>query len=95
MGLNKPIGLSGLFPEVVPDATISPEAVFDHIRLGNHPSFIQSAGGRAQSGQDIVAEHVQAGYGLLFENLAAAEHYVGGKVTPAPLGCIIQEKTDG
>ena len=95
MGLNKAIGLSGLFPEITPDATLTPDEVFDHIRLGNHPSFLQSAGGGAQTGLDVVSDHLQAGFGLLFTDLAAAERYVEGKVTPAPLGCIVKDKADG
>jgi len=95
MGIRKDIEVGHLFPETAATAALEPEAVFDHVKLGNHPSFRHGAADGGASGADVIAEHLNAGFGWLFRDLAAAEKHMQTRITPAPLGCIVKHKEDG
>ena len=43
----------------------------------------------------LLAELLDAGFGQLFENQAAAESFLGDKAHPAPLGNVTKAKPDG
>ena len=95
MGLRVPIVPGGLFPLVEPDPVMTPDQVFDHVRLGNHPSFLAPGPDGQPTGLQTITDHLNAGFGFLFADLGAAERYLGSSVTPAPLGCIVKVKEDG
>ena len=93
MGIKVPIAPGGLFPLKTTAAEIDPEDVFMEDFAGNHPSF--GAAGTEAPGLAVVQGHLDAGFGELFANRAAAEHHFGEQVAPAPLGCITKQKPDG
>ena len=93
MGIRVPIVAGGLFPLKPVDAEISPEQIFEEAFLGNHPSF--AAAGDAAPGFGVIQGHLDAGFGELFRDRAAAERHFGERVAPAPLGCISKPKADG
>ena len=43
----------------------------------------------------LVRKALNDGFGELFETGAAAEHSLGGRVFPAPLGTVTKTKADG
>ena len=82
MGITEPIVPGGLFPRQPIDAEISPEEVFEERFAGNHPSF--AAAGADGPGLDVIRGHLNAGFGELFEDRAAAERHFGHRIAPAP-----------
>ena len=62
---------------------------------GNHPSFDESVGEGVTPGVDIAQSCVEAGFGELFRDQAAAEHALGGSMFPAPLVNVTKVKPDG
>ena len=88
-------GNQGRFPDISATAVLDPTAVFEHARLGNHPSFRERTADGASAGIEIVIAHLNAGFGTLFKDLPAAERHLKSKVTTAPLGCIVKNKPDG
>ena len=65
MGLNRDIAVGGLFPGIPPTAELEPAAVFEHARLGNHPSFRERGQSSTPAGYDVVVEHLNAGFGRI------------------------------
>ena len=43
----------------------------------------------------VIQGHLDAGFGEVFVDRAAAERHFGERVAPAPLGCITKQKPDG
>ena len=74
---------------------LAPNDVFEHTRLGNHPSFREQSANGTTAGVEVISEHLEAGFGLLFRDLEAAEQHLQCRVTPAPLGCIVKDRGDG
>ena len=50
---------------------------------------------RWRKGVALLAAQLDAGFGLLFHDRAAAETHLGGRVRPAPLGNIAKARPDG
>ena len=60
-----------------------PEDVFETTYSGNHPSFLEEVGGVC-AGRVAITEHLDEGFGLLFDTRADLEKYLGSRVAPAP-----------
>jgi len=97
MGVKVSIPSSnGIFPAIAPDATLSPDEVFEQSFAGNHPSFRDAApGSHDLPGLDVVTEHLNKGFGLLFADRAAAERHLRSPIALALLGCISKVRGDG
>ncbi|CAK0887156.1 unnamed protein product, partial [Prorocentrum cordatum] len=63
--------------------------------LGNHPSFYELRGRDRPPGVEQLQRLVNQGFGILFEDRAAAEAFYSTAVFPAPLGNITRTKPDG
>ena len=94
-GFAKTILPGKLFPETVAERELTPDEVFAHRCVGNHPSFLAVGADGRPRGEQTIKEHLDSGFGLLFKTLEDAEWYLGSSVTPAPLGCIVKTKEDG
>ena len=81
---------NGIFPAAPADAVISPEDVHNIPYIGNHPSYKETG-----AAQELIEEHLNAGFGLLFWDRQSAECYLGERIAPAPLGCISKVREDG
>jgi hypothetical protein len=96
MGLSRPIETGGLFPARGTD----PELDLDELAAlvpvsSNHPSFIDLHDEDVAPGIKLLEQQLDAGFGLLFTDKAAAEAYLGVQTHPAPLGNIAKLKPDG
>jgi hypothetical protein len=96
MGLSAPITPGGLFPlqDDTPEMTMD-DLAHSQIVQRNHPSFLDTHGMAVSPGLELLAEQVNEGFGMLFKDQAAAEHFLGGKTHPAPLGNISKTKPGG
>jgi hypothetical protein len=96
MGLSVPITPGGLFPlqDDTPEMTMD-DLAHAQIVQRNHPSFLDTHGLAVSPGLELLTEQVNEGFGMLFEDQAAAERYLGGRAHPAPLGNISKTKPGG
>ena len=95
-----PAGLSAeicsLFPAVSPTDVLPLEALESLSKsASNHPSFDEAFGEEVAPGVNIIQGYVDAGFGELFHDQAAAEKALGGTLFPAPLGNVTKVKPDG
>ena len=92
-GLSVDIEPGGLFPAVAPDEVLPLETLeaLDKVSA-NHPSFGQTFGEKVAPGVGIVQGYVEAGFGELFMDQAAAEQALGSPMFPAPLGNVTKTK---
>ena len=96
MGIRREVRPGGLFPAAVSEASLDPAELLERaVDLGNHPSFYERHGQVRPPGVEKVQGLVDQGFGILFEDRAAAESYFSAPVFPAPLGNISREKPDG
>lgn len=97
MGLAVPIDIGGHFPlqTGVPPKTLQElEPMVDSDI--NHGSFGKRHGDEPEAaGLALVRKALNDGFGELYETRAAAEHSLGGRVFPAPLGTVTKTKADG
>ena len=61
----------------------------------NHPSFSAESASGARPAQDQLQELLDQGFARLYKDRAAAEHALGGKCHPAPLGDVVKALADG
>ena len=96
MGLAKPIVPAGHFPRVEDTAATTVEELdLRETWTINHSSFNDAHDLVRSPAWDLLEEQVNSGDALLFEDIATAEAYVGGKCHPAPLGNVSKLKEDG
>ena len=95
MGIRKPIESGGLFPPFLSPASMPPEAVLALKAVPNHQSFRDLQSCARPPGHDVIEQHVNQKFGLLFRSKAEAEAYLGSASTPAPLGTVSKQKDDG
>ena len=50
--------------------------MFEHARLGNHPSFRERGQSSTPAGYDVIVEHLNAGFGRLFESVPRSKEPV-------------------
>ena len=86
---------SGCLPWSEAPASMPASAVLSQKPRRNHPSFRDKQNLSAPPGHAINAGHVNAGFGMLFKDQAAAEKFMQSPVIPAPMGCISKVKPDG
>ena len=96
MGIKCPISFGGLFPEVEPSPLLSLDDL-DAIQrcTANHPSFDERHGLDESPGITVVKGYLEAGFGRLFADAAAASEHFGVDVHPAPMGNITKTLADG
>ena len=96
MGLSQPIVPGKLFPaqEAHPDLSLDDLSALATVKA-NHPSFSELHGEEIAPGHSLLQSQLNAGFGLLFHDRAAAELHLGAKVHPAPMGNIAKPKADG
>ena len=79
MGIDRPIQSGGLFPLAASAPEQTPEELDGLERWqANHPSFEWGFEASSSPGKDLLEEHLNAGFGELFEDLQAAEAHLGG-----------------
>ena len=61
----------------------------------NHPSFARPSGDGSHPARDELRGLVEAGFGRLYVDRAAAEAELGGKAHPAPLGDVVKISPEG
>ena len=95
-GLSADIEPGGLVPAVSPDEVLPLESLEALCKAsGNHLSFDETLGENTAPGVDIIQGYVDAGFGELFQDQAAAEVSLGNSMFPAPLGNVTKTKPDG
>ena len=62
---------------------------------GNHASFDERFGQEVAPAIDLMQEHLDNGFGVLFKDREMAERILGSKVVPAPMGNVAKVKEDG
>jgi len=95
MGIDVPIDPGGLFPLFSSPASLPSSAVVARAPVPNHASFRDCQSCARPPGHDVIEAHLNQGFGLLFESKEAAEHHLGTRVMPAPLGTVSKRKEDG
>jgi len=95
MGVTAPIAPgNGAFPLQEAAASLTPQEVLREEVVGNHASFEAPVGFDSPPGYDIVTDHVNSGFGMLFKDRRAAEEHLQSAVATAPLGCVSKQKED-
>ena len=95
MGIRRPIEPScGFFPKAPVEPTVDPDDVFSMDFHGNHPSFRFSDTGETPPGHELIEDHLNKGFGLLFASREDAETFLQSPIAPAPFGCISKQKKD-
>ena len=65
------------------------------ITRGNHPNFDDRHGEDTAPAVQLVQDHLNKGFGMLFASQEDAEKYLQAQCHPAPLGNITKIKPDG
>jgi len=95
MGVTVPIAPGkGALPLQEAAASMTPEEVLREEVVQNHASFEEPIGFASPPGYDVVTEHVNSGFGMLFADRRAAEKHLQSPVATAPLGCVSKQKDD-
>ena len=92
-GIYRSIQPGGWFPAAA-DSYNGAEGEADDV-YKNHPSFWITQGIEDPPGLAWIKDQVEAGRVRLFTNRSTAEHWLGQKSWPAPLGTISKLKPDG
>ena len=96
MGITQTIEPGGLFPAVVPSAELTLDQLNALERWStNHPSFGKTYDSDVPPGVATVQGYLDAGFGRLFADAAAASAHFGVDVHPAPMGNITKVTADG
>eukprot|EP00959_Pyramimonas_sp_CCMP1952_P399699 8374811-Pyramimonas_sp.AAC.1 len=76
MGITRDIPPGGLFPAAESEAPMDLDALLERAAdLGNHPSFYELRGRDRPPGVEQLQRLVNQGFGILFEDRAAAEAF--------------------
>ena len=95
VGIREPILPSGLLPVVKEEASMTPEALEDTVRLeSNHKSFDELEG-EGRPAHRLLADLVDQGFAFLLRDRADAERWLGALVVVSPLGDVTKPKADG
>ena len=96
MGISEAIEAGGHFPLRHEEADLDLGSLANLPSEGiNHASFDRGPTGTEAAGPRLVADAVDAGFGELFADRAAATAACGATVFPAPMGDLAKEKEDG
>ena len=96
MGIPEDIPTGGWFPQQEGGADMTlDDLVAQENYSGNHGSFSELHGEDTAPGVQLVQEHLNKGFGLLFKDQQEAETFLGKKCHPAPLGNISKPKAGG
>ena len=97
MGILRPIHPGGLFPLVDEQSSLAPDEFADvFVDRPNHRSFAHGGEDEASSpAAALVAKAVDSGFGMLFQDVPAAEHYLGTRILPSPLGDVVKACSEG
>ena len=96
LGILAPIPTGGHFPPAKGDPPSSID-VLEHAPLltRNHPSFSAESASGERPAQAQLQELLDKGFARLYVDRAAAEHALGGKCHPAPLGDVVKALPGG
>ena len=96
LGVLNPIPAGGHFP-LLEGPSPKPAEILEQAPAvyKNHPSFAQSSADGSHPARDELQGLVEAGFGRLYVDRAAAEAELGGKAHPAPLGDVVKISPEG